>query len=197
MFRAVPRSRRRLPFLPHLLRQQPAGQNSALVNNPYGDNVRAAAAAAGLLPKGILNPIYLSQVKVGSDFRAPLSRQFSFGVQRQFGRKYIGEVRYVGNQGRDLFQNINDNFFIRPLVNGFTRNTIASLNNPATTITFPSFASLLPAGTSAQTCVNDPLTLDNEAACDGRQFRQAGITTRKNTSNSDYHSLQAHFSGRL
>jgi outer membrane receptor protein involved in Fe transport len=164
-----------------------SGSQAPLPNNPFGNVVRAAAAASGVLPTGVLNPIYLAQVKVGDDFRAPYSQQFSFGMQRQIGRKNIAEVRYVGTRGIGLFQNINDNFFIAPLVNGFTRSGI----------TFPSFANLLPAGTVSQVCLNNPATLDNEAACNGRQYRQAGITTRKNTGNSNYHSLQSRFNGRF
>lgn len=163
------------------------GQPQALPLNPFGNVVRAGAASSGLLPRGLLNPSLLAQTRVSSDFHAPFSRQFSFGVQRSFGRKYIAEVRYVGNQGRDLFQNINDNFYIRPLVSGFT----------AAGVTYPSFASLLPSGTTAQTCVDVAGTPDNEGACDGRLKREGGITTRNNGGKSDYHSLQARFNGRL
>lgn len=161
--------------------------SASLPNNPFGNVVRDTAAASGILPRGVLNPIYLTQTKVGSDFKAPYSQQFSFGMQRQFGRKHIAEVRYVGTHGVGLFQNVNDNFFIGPLVNGFTLGGIS----------FPSFANLLPAGTVSQVCVNDPATLDNEAACNNRQFRAAGITTRKNTSQSIYHSMQTRYNGRL
>ena len=67
-----------------------------------------------------------------------------------------------------------------------------------TTVTFPSFASLLPAGTTAQVCVDDPTTVFvNESLCNGRQFRQAGVTTRANTAQSIYHSMQARYAGRF
>lgn len=163
------------------------GSPAPLPNNPIGTNVRASAAASGILPRGVLNPIYLAQTTVASDFKAPYAEQWSFGMQRLVGKKHIFEVRYVGNKGVGLFQNINDNFFIAPLVNGFTRNSI----------TFPSFASLLPAGTAAQVCTDVVGTLDNESACNGRLKRQAGITTRANTSNSAYNGLQARYGGRL
>jgi hypothetical protein len=161
------------------------GTGAALPINPIGDVVRANALASGLLPRGVLNPTYLGQTTVAPDYRSPYSRQYSLGIQRQFGRNQIAEIRYVGTQGRDLFQNINGNFFVGPLVKGFTYKGI----------TFPSFASLLPSGTVAQVCVNDPTTLDNEGACNNRQFRQAGLTTRANTSRSDYNSMQARFNG--
>jgi hypothetical protein len=155
--------------------------------NPTGNVVRDVAAASGVLPRGVLNPIYFAQTTVADDFRAPFSRQYSLGIQRQFGRNQIAEVRYVGTQGRDLFQNINANFFIAPLISGFT----------AGGVTYPGFANLLPAGTTAQVCVNDPATLDNEAACNGRQFRQAGITSRNNSGKSDYNALQARYNGNF
>lgn len=161
------------------------GSPAPLPVNPIGDTVRAAALAAGILPRGVLNPIYLAQTQVASDYRSPYSRQFSLGVQRQFGRNQIAEVRYVGTQGRDLFQNINGNFFVGPLVNGFTRNGI----------TFPSFSNLLPSGTVAQVCTDVAGTLDLESACNNRQFRQGGLTIRANTSKSNYHSMQSRFNG--
>jgi outer membrane receptor protein involved in Fe transport len=176
-----------------------------LPNNPTGDRVRASAAASGVLPLGQLNPIFLSQTKVADDFRSPYSEQFSLGVQHQFGRKHVGEVRYVGTHGVALFQNINSNFFIGPIVNGFnvTRNAGGAIVPCASSPTTPclnakSFANLVPPGTVSQVCVNDAATpFVDESACNNRQFRAAGITTRANTSQSIYHSLQARYNGRL
>jgi len=174
----------------------------ALPGAPYGDTLRANAAATGLLPTGVLNPIYLSQTNVAPDFYSPYSEQWSFGVQRQFGRKMIAEATYLGTHGVGLFQNINGNFFTGPLVNGFTltKNTngtgsfaVGTTCSPTATqtcVAFPSFSNLIPAGTTAQVCSDVAGTLDNEAACNGRQFRAAGITTRANTATSMYHSLQ-------
>ncbi|HEV8429859.1 MAG TPA: carboxypeptidase regulatory-like domain-containing protein [Pyrinomonadaceae bacterium] len=161
-----------------------------LPNNPFGNVVRDAAAASGILPKGVLNPLFLGQTRVGSDFHSPFSRQFSFGFQRQFGRNHVAEARYVGTQGRDLFQNINGNFFIGPLVNGIP-------NWFGTGINMPSFANLLPPGTTAQVCTDVVGTLDREDACNQRQFRQGGITDRLNTATSDYHALQTRYNGRF
>jgi len=166
------------------------GSPAPLPANPSGDVVRAFASASGVLPKGVLNPIYLAQTKVASDFRAPYSEQYSLGIQRQVGRNHILEARYVGTHGVGLFQNINSNFFVGPLVNGMP-------NWFGTGINMPSFASLLPAGTIAQVCVDNPATLDNESACNNRQIRQAGITTRANSSQSIYHSMQTRYNGRF
>ena len=82
------------------------------------------------------------------------------GIQHQFGRKHVGEVRYVGTHGVGLFQNINSNFFTGPLVNGFTRNITvpdgpdADTNPDTLAFNFPSFSSQLPPGTTAQVCAD-------------------------------------------
>ncbi|PYS93476.1 MAG: hypothetical protein DMF64_04535 [Acidobacteria bacterium] len=171
--------------------------------NPTGDVVRAAAAAAGVLPKGQLNPIFLSQTTVANDFRAPYAEQWSLGVQHQFGRRHVGEVRYVGTHGIGLFQSINGNFFVGPLVNGVAPLTVCTARNSAGTctatqvVTFPSFSNLLPAGTTAQVCTDVAGTPDNEGACNNRQFRQGGLTIRANTSQSIYHAMQARYNGRF
>jgi hypothetical protein len=178
-----------------------SGSPSPLPNNPTGNVVRAAALASGILPLGVLNPIFLNQTQVSSDFHAPFSRQFSLGIQRQLGRNHVAEVRYVGTQGRDLFQNINGNFFIGPLVNGFTRNVTTDLNRDgvleSTSVAFPSFASILPSGTVSQVCTDVVGTLDREDACNQRQFRTGGVTIRANSANSDYHALQSRYNGRF
>ena len=179
---------------------------SPLPNNPTGDVVRSTAAASGVLPIGVLNPRFLAQTNVAADFRSPYSEQFSLGVQHQFGPKHVAEVRYVGTHGVGLFQNVNGNFFIGPLVKGFnlTRNAAGSIVNVPTCVgvstpcfNFPSFASQLPAGTTAQVCTDVQGTLDNESACNNRQFPFAGINTRSNTSQSIYHSLQSRYNGRF
>ncbi len=157
--------------------------------NPIGNNIQAIASASGVLPLGKLNPLFLSQTKVAPNFHSPYSEQFSFGLQRQVNRSNVFEIRYVGTQGVGLFQNVNDNFFIRPLVQGLDFGG---------GYTFPSFSNLLPAGVTFQTCVNDPVTLFvDESACNGRLKRQAGITTRDNGAHSTYHSMQARYSGRF
>jgi hypothetical protein len=158
--------------------------------SPTGDVIRNAAAASGILPLGKLNPLFLTQTQVSRDFHAPYSEQWSLGVQRQFGRNNVAEVRYVGTHGVGLFQNINDNFFVRPLVDGIQ-------NWFGTGINLPSFANLLPPGTNDQNCSDNTATFPNEAACDGRLKRQAGITVRANTAFSSYHALQSRYTGRF
>lgn len=174
-----------------------------LPGNPTGDLIRSLATTSGLLPLGQLNPTFLTQTRVANDFHSPYSQQFSLGIQHQFGRSHVAEVSYVGNHGVGLFQNVNSNFFIGPLVNGFTR-TVCTARDAAGTCTatqnvvFPSFSSQLPPGTVSQVCVNDPLTpFVDESACNNREKREAGITTRSNTAQSIYHSMQTRYNGRF
>jgi outer membrane receptor protein involved in Fe transport len=164
-----------------------------LIANPTANTVQAAAFASGVLPLGKLNPLYLTQTTVARDFHTPYSEQYSFGIQRQLNRANVFEVRYVGTHGVSLFQNINDNFFVKPLVNGID---LQAFGGPG--FIFPSFSNLLPAGTTFQTCVDNPATpFVNESICNGRLRPQAGITERANTANSIYHSMQARYSGRF
>ncbi|MFL6229812.1 MAG: carboxypeptidase regulatory-like domain-containing protein [Pyrinomonadaceae bacterium] len=172
-----------------------------LPNNPIGSTVRAAATSSGALPLGTLNPLFLTQTQVAPDFRSPYSEQFSLGVQHQFGRHHIAEVRYVGTHGVGLFQNVNANFFIGPIANGFAIGRTAggsivacdaSATGDAGCIGFQSFPQVLPPGVTAQTfasCGNN--------ACVNRIRPQAGITVRQNSSQSIYHSMQSRYNGRF
>jgi outer membrane receptor protein involved in Fe transport len=153
-----------------------------------GDIIRANSAASGVLPLGQLNPLFLAQTTVASDFRAPYSEQFSLGIQHQFGRNQVAEVRYVGTHGVGLFQNRQGNPFVRNLVNGFS----------AGGFNFRSFANLIPSGITPLTCANDPATpFVNESVCDGRILRQSTITVRENSAQSIYHSMQSRYNGRF
>jgi hypothetical protein len=165
-----------------------------LPGNPTAVHNQEVASNSGVLPLGKLDPRYLSQTQVAPDFHSPYSEQFSFGIQRQISRNHVFEVRYVGTQGVDLFQNVNANFFIKPLVNGLD---LSAFGGPAYN-SFPSFANLLPAGTTFQTCTNLTSTpFVDESACNGRQFRTAGVTVRDNGAHSTYHSMQTRYSGRF
>lgn len=168
-----------------------------------GDVIRSSSIASGVLPLGKLNPLFLAQTVVAPDFRAPYSEQWSLGVQHQFGRNSVAEVRYVGTHGVGLFQNRNGNPFVRTLVKGVPNQTICTAapdengDCPTATVTYPSFANLIPAGITPLTCTNDPATFPNEALCDGRILRQSTITVRENSAQSIYHSMQSRFNGRF
>ena len=158
--------------------------------NPTGDVVRTALTS--FLQRNTFDPRFLTQTVVSPDFHSPYSKQWSFGVQRQVNRNNVAELRYVGNQGKDLFQTVNRNPSIATLFNGFT-----SAGFGGTSFTFPGFPNLA-GGNTPLVCVNDPATPDNEAACNGRIVAGRGlIRSRENTGSSEYHALQARYNGRL
>jgi outer membrane receptor protein involved in Fe transport len=157
--------------------------------NPTGDVVRSSEGA--FLQKGVFDPRFFSQTRVGQDFHSPYSQQWSLGIQRQVNRNNVFELRYVGNHGVGLFQSINRNPDISTLYNGIT-------NLDPGFGTFPNFRNLLPAGIVPQTCVDDPTTLAvNEAICNGRVLPQSLLRSRENTGYSIYHGLQSRYNGRL
>jgi hypothetical protein len=100
-------------------------------------------------------------------------------------------VRYVGTRGVGLFQNANRNPFVKTLVNGIP-------NWEGTGVNMPSFASLLPPGTTPLVCADNSATpFVNESTCNGRILPLAGITERRNSAFSIYHSMQARYNGRF
>jgi len=169
-----------------------------------GSAIRTAASTSGVLPLGQLNPLFLAQTVVAGDFRAPYSEQWSLGVQHQFGKNSVAEIRYVGTHGVGLFQNRNGNPFVRSLVNGLGTEAVCTAVDDGgdctatTNVTFPSFANLIPAGITPLVCVNDPSTpAVNEGLCNGRIARQSTITIRENSAQSIYHAMQSRFNGRF
>ncbi|HST51316.1 MAG TPA: hypothetical protein VLJ61_04825, partial [Pyrinomonadaceae bacterium] len=167
-----------------------SGSPFPLPGSLTGDAIRSAASSSGVLPLGKLDPRFLSQTQVASDFHSPYSEQFSLGIQHQFGKNNVAEVRYVGTHGIGLFQNVNGNFFVGPLLNGIPNFFGTGINMPA----FPQF---VPAGITAQHCVDNPATFPNEGTCNGRILPQAGITVRTNGAFSIYHSMQTRYNGRF
>jgi hypothetical protein len=196
------------PFSISLAASAPAGQLPATspvlpLAGIFGEENRAQVQASGVLPIGRLDPKWLGQTIVAPNFRSPYSQQWSLGIQRQFGRNGVAEVRYVGNHGVGLFQNVNRNPFV-----GIPGNPLLEFGSPGAAtglygftldgINFPSFASqVIPSGLTGLSCVNLPGTLDNEAACNGRVLPRGGITSRENTAQSRYDSLQTRYNGRF
>lgn len=163
---------------------------------PTGDKVRDAAVAAGAIKFNTFDPQFFNRTIVREPFRSPYVQQWSFGVQRQFGTNYVVEVRYVGNHQVALFQTVNANPFMGNLINGFTRSYKDSAAGATKTFSFPGFPELFP-GVKPLTCVNDPSTPDNEAACNGRLFPYGAARERINGAMATYHGLQNRFEGRL
>jgi outer membrane receptor protein involved in Fe transport len=155
-----------------------------------GDTIRAAAASSGVLPLGHLDPRFLTQNIVSPNFHSPYSEQWSLGVQHQFGKNNVAEVRYVGTHGIGLFQNVNGNFFVGPLLNGIP-------NWEGTGVNMPAFPQFVPPGVTAQHCVDNPATPSNEGACNGRILPQGSLTIRENSAFSIYHAMQTRYNGRF
>lgn len=68
--------------------------------------------AFATLPTAVPNvaqPLQLTRTVVAKDFRAPLSHQFSFEIQRELTRDSAFKIGYVGTLGRDLFQTLDGN----------------------------------------------------------------------------------------
>jgi|CXWL01.1.fsa_nt_gi outer membrane receptor protein involved in Fe transport len=168
----------------------------AAPNNPIGSAVRSAYTAN--LRRNTFDPRLLAQTDVTTDFHNPYTMQYSFGLQRQINDSNVFEIRYVGNLGRDLFQTVNSNPSYANLYNGFSIANFAIGGAAPTTLVLPNFRSLLNGAPAPQTCVNDPATADNEAACNGRLLAGRGlIRSRTNTGESRYDSLQTRYNGRF
>jgi Carboxypeptidase regulatory-like domain/TonB dependent receptor len=156
--------------------------------SPISDNVQQFARANNLLAFNTFDPRLLNQTLVSPNFHSPYAEQWSLRVQREIARNNVLEVRYVGTHGVGLFQTVNGNPRVDRLINGFTLGGF----------TFPGFPNLVPSGVTPVTCVNDPATADNEAACQGRVLPGHGlIRTRQNSAQSIYHGLQARYDGRM
>ncbi len=160
--------------------------------NPTGATIQQLGQSSGLLRKDTFDPKFLSRTQVAPDFYSPYSQQWSLRVQREISRNNVVEVRYVGTRGTGLFQTLNRNPRVANLVNGFSAN-VAGLG----VVNFPSFANLLPPGTTPLICVNDPATPDNESVCNGRISDGGVLRSRENTATSIYHGLQTRWQANL
>ena len=156
--------------------------------DPISSNVQSFAASNNLVALDTFDPRFFNQTVVTPNFHSPYAEQWSLRVQREIARNNVVEVRYVGTHGVGLFSTSNGNPLVSRLINGFS----------AGGFTFPGFPNLVPQGITPQTCVNDPATADNEAACNGRVLPGRGlIRVRDNSGQSVYHGLQARYDGRI
>ncbi|HXG63491.1 MAG TPA: carboxypeptidase regulatory-like domain-containing protein, partial [Blastocatellia bacterium] len=163
-----------------------------------GESVRQFAAANGIVRVNTFNPLLLAnRTLVAPDFHLPYAQQWSLGIQRQVGANNVFEVRYLGTHGVSLFQNGLTNPRFDRILNGFTLTTDVIGRPLAEPLTFPGFPNLVPAGLTPLVCTNDPATPDNEGNCNGRLFRAGRETTRQNSAQSIYHSLQTRYNGRV
>jgi outer membrane receptor protein involved in Fe transport len=199
----------------------------------FGASARSGVQSSGVLPIGKLDPRFLGQTVVASNFHSPYSQQYSLGIQRQFGKNNVAEIRYVGNHGIGLFQSVLRNPFVgvsgnyvaqpgvpasavgKPIATtpctvggsstlpncigglyGFTRNIPTT--GGVVAVNFPSFLSqVAPSGVAGLSCVDVAGTPDNEGACNGRILPRGAITSRDNTAQSWYNSMQTRYNGRF
>jgi outer membrane receptor protein involved in Fe transport len=164
--------------------------------SPTGDVVRGAAQNSGLIRFNTFDPRLLNRTTINSKMRSPYSQQWSLGIQRELPGNNVFEVRYVGTHGVGLFQTINANPFIGNLVNGFNQQFIDPVNGEQT-MRFRGFPNALGVSATPLTCTNNPATLDNEGACNGRIFPTGAARERINGAQNLYHSLQMRYDGNF
>ena len=92
-----------------------------------------------LIPRGA-NPGTRKQTLVAPNLRNPYSEQWTFGIQRQVGAHVVSEIRYVGNHGVGLFQDVNTNPALGSLIAQGFGNIIPAGLTPCTTPGTPGFA---------------------------------------------------------
>jgi hypothetical protein len=132
---------------------------------PTGPNVRAGLAP--YLKTGVADPRSYNQTRLTPNFGPDHVNSWSFGLQRQIANDVVFETRYVGNQGRNLFQSIN--------------------GNPKVSDLLASFPKLVPAGVTACSSANAVVP-----GAVGREDCNYGIVReRTNTGYSDYNGWQS------
>lgn len=104
-----------------------------------GNGADVRSADLGLIARGV-DPGTRKQTIVAPNLHNPYAEQWNFGVQRQFGSRIVGEARYVGNHGVGLFQDLDVNPALGPLIAAGYSNVIPSGLTPCTTAGTPGFA---------------------------------------------------------
>ena len=104
-----------------------------------GNGTDVRSANLSLIPRGV-DPGSRKQTLVSPDLHNPYAEQWNLGVQRQLGSRMVTEVRYVGNRGIGLFQDVNVNPALNALIAAGYRNLIPSNFTPCTTPGSPGFA---------------------------------------------------------
>jgi hypothetical protein len=132
----------------------------ALTANPTGPNTRASLAP--YLVTGVGDPRTVNQTKISPNFGPDHVNSWSFGIQREITKAVVAEARYVGNQGRNLFQSLNSN----PLIS----NLAAAFPNYTQGFT--------------------PCTTAGSVGLGRLDCTQGLVRTRTNTAYSDYNGLQ-------
>jgi len=131
-----------------------------------GNGADVRSTSAGLITRGV-DPGTRKQTIVAPNLHNPYAEQWNFGLQRQFGSKIVGELRYVGNHGVGLFQDVNVNPALNPLITA-------------------GFGSLIPSGFTPCTTAGTPGVGAGYASCD-----RTRVLSRSNVGMSYYNGLQS------
>ncbi len=122
-------------------------------------------AFAGVLPVGD-DPGKRSQSLVTDNLHNSYSEQWNFGVQYELNPKSALEVRYLGNHSVGLYQNLNGNIALTPLINN-------------------GWSSVIPTGLTPCTTANAPGAALGYVDCN-----RTNVNLRSNTGGSNYNGLQ-------
>jgi hypothetical protein len=113
------------------------------------------------------NPGFANQTHAAQNFHNPYSEQWNFGIQRSINSRIVAEVRYVGNHGVGLFQELNGNPALGPLIGSGFQNVIPRGLTPCAASGSPGF------GAGYANC------------------NFTNVITYANTASSNYHGLQS------
>jgi hypothetical protein len=152
------------------LQNLPAPKTHPLPVVPTGPNVRASVSSS--ITPGVFDPRTFASTSIAPNFGPDKVHSWSFGFERELSKNSAIEVRYAGNHGQNLFQSLNANPLVAPLVADFPK--------------------LVPAGITP--CATSQLVGPGSGVAVGREFCNEGILrTRNNTGKSNYNGLQTEF----
>ena len=86
------------------------------------------------------DPGFANQTQVPQNFRNPYTEQWNLGIQHSFTPRVVAEVRYVGNHAVGLFQELNGNPALGPLISAGFQNVIPAGLTPCATAGAPGFS---------------------------------------------------------
>jgi outer membrane receptor protein involved in Fe transport len=119
------------------------GQSTACTNclPASGNAADVRSSDLGFIPRGAgQDPGSRKQTLVAPNLHNPYSEQWNLGIQRQVGSRIVGEIRYLGNRGIGLFQDVNTNPALGTLIQKGFGNLIPSGFTPCADSTAVGFS---------------------------------------------------------
>jgi hypothetical protein len=107
-----------------------AANSKPLPSVPTGPNVRASLVSS--LTPGVFDPRTFAETTLSPNFGPDKVQSWSLGIEREITKNSAFEVRYVGNHGYNLFQSVNANPLVAPLLADFP-NLVPAGITPCTT----------------------------------------------------------------